>query len=118
MPLFSREPRGQNGSTEVHELDSSRTVSQFTKLRIVQGALASLLAFVLSFAAHPQPVGAQDQPGPSQARPAPQYTQQTPEELQSGVVYQKDLGKKTGVLGRSMQEYNPDSTWSGAGRER
>ncbi len=28
-----------------------------------------------------------------------------------GVVYQKDLGKKTEVLGKAMKEYNPDSTW-------
>jgi hypothetical protein len=28
-----------------------------------------------------------------------------------GVVYQKDLGKKTEVLGKAMREYNPDSTW-------
>src|SRR3981189_799509 len=29
-----------------------------------------------------------------------------------GVVYQKDLGKKTEVLARGMKEYNPDSSWS------
>jgi len=28
-----------------------------------------------------------------------------------GVVYQKDLGRKTGVLARAMREYNPDSSW-------
>jgi len=28
-----------------------------------------------------------------------------------GVVYQKDLGKKTEVLAKSMKEYNPDSGW-------
>jgi len=33
---------------------------------------------------------------------------------QDGVVYQKDLGEKTEGLGKSMQEYNPDSTWSKA----
>jgi Protein of unknown function (DUF2950) len=33
---------------------------------------------------------------------------------QDGVVYQKDLGKKTEALGKSMHEYNPDSTWSKA----
>jgi hypothetical protein len=33
---------------------------------------------------------------------------------QDGVVYQKDLGKKTAALGKSMQEYNPDSSWSKA----
>jgi Protein of unknown function (DUF2950) len=30
---------------------------------------------------------------------------------QDGVVYQKDLGKKTEALGKAMQEYNPDSSW-------
>jgi hypothetical protein len=30
---------------------------------------------------------------------------------QDGVVYQKDLGKKTEKLGNAMQEYNPDSSW-------
>jgi hypothetical protein len=30
---------------------------------------------------------------------------------QDGVVYQKDLGKKTESLAKSMKEYNPDSTW-------
>ena len=33
---------------------------------------------------------------------------------QDGVVYQKDLGKKTEALGKAMQEYNPDSSWSKA----
>jgi Protein of unknown function (DUF2950) len=28
-----------------------------------------------------------------------------------GVVYQKDLGKKTEVLAKSMKEYDPNSTW-------
>ncbi len=28
-----------------------------------------------------------------------------------GVVYQKDLGKKTETLGKAMKEYNPDSSW-------
>ena len=36
---------------------------------------------------------------------------------QDGVVYQKDLGKKTEALGKSMQEYNPDSSWSKAEEE-
>jgi len=30
---------------------------------------------------------------------------------QDGMVYEKDLGKKTGARARSMKEYNPDSTW-------
>jgi Protein of unknown function (DUF2950) len=34
-----------------------------------------------------------------------------------GVVYQKELGKKTGTLGKSMQEYDPDSSWSKAEEE-
>jgi Protein of unknown function (DUF2950) len=36
---------------------------------------------------------------------------------QDGIVYQKDLGKKTEALGKSMQEYNPDSSWSKAEEE-
>lgn len=31
-----------------------------------------------------------------------------------GVVYQKDLGKKTETLGKAMKEFNPDSTWQKA----
>ncbi|MGA8151881.1 MAG: DUF2950 domain-containing protein [Terriglobales bacterium] len=31
-----------------------------------------------------------------------------------GVVYQKDLGKKTDVLAKAMKEYDPDSTWQKA----
>ncbi|HMD99151.1 MAG TPA: DUF2950 domain-containing protein [Terriglobia bacterium] len=30
---------------------------------------------------------------------------------QDGVVYQKDLGRKTDVLAKATKEYNPDSTW-------
>jgi hypothetical protein len=30
---------------------------------------------------------------------------------QDGIVYQKDLGKKTESLGKVMQEYNPDASW-------
>jgi hypothetical protein len=33
---------------------------------------------------------------------------------QDGIVYQKDLGKKTEALGKSMQEYNQNSSWSKA----
>jgi hypothetical protein len=29
----------------------------------------------------------------------------------NGVVYQKDLGKKTDVLAKAMKEYNPNSSW-------
>ena len=34
-----------------------------------------------------------------------------------GIVYQKDLGKRTEALGKAMQEYDPDSTWSKAEEE-
>jgi hypothetical protein len=34
-----------------------------------------------------------------------------------GVVYQKDLGKKTEVLAKGMKEYNPDSTWQKAEKQ-
>jgi hypothetical protein len=37
---------------------------------------------------------------------------------QDGIVYQKDLGKKTGSLGKAMQEYNPDPTWRKAEDEQ
>ncbi len=30
---------------------------------------------------------------------------------EDGVVYQKDLGKKTVALAKAMKEYNPDSSW-------
>ena len=30
---------------------------------------------------------------------------------EDGVVYQKDLGKKTDVVAKAMKEYNPDSSW-------
>jgi Protein of unknown function (DUF2950) len=30
---------------------------------------------------------------------------------QDGVVYEKDLGKKTDSVAKAMKEYNPDSTW-------
>jgi len=33
---------------------------------------------------------------------------------QDGVVYQKDLGKKTEAFGKAMKEYNPDTTWQKA----
>jgi hypothetical protein len=33
---------------------------------------------------------------------------------QDGIVYQKDLGKKTEALGKSMQVYNQNSSWSKA----
>ena len=33
---------------------------------------------------------------------------------EDGVVYQKDLGKKTEVLAKSMKEYDPNSSWQKA----
>jgi hypothetical protein len=33
---------------------------------------------------------------------------------EDGVVYQKDLGRKTDVLAKAMKEYNPNSTWKKA----
>jgi len=30
---------------------------------------------------------------------------------EDGVVYEKDLGKKTETLAKSMREFNPDSSW-------
>jgi hypothetical protein len=30
---------------------------------------------------------------------------------EDGVVYRKDLGKNTAVIGKAMKEYNPNSTW-------
>jgi len=33
---------------------------------------------------------------------------------EEGVVYQKDLGKKTGLLGKAMNEFNPNSSWEKA----
>ena len=31
-----------------------------------------------------------------------------------GVIYQKDLGKTTSTLVKTMKSYNPDSTWQKA----
>jgi hypothetical protein len=36
---------------------------------------------------------------------------------QDGIVYQKDLGKKTEALGKAMQEYDPYSSCSKAEEE-
>ena len=35
---------------------------------------------------------------------------------EDGVVYQKDLGSKTEVLGKAMKEYNLNSSWKKSGR--
>jgi hypothetical protein len=37
---------------------------------------------------------------------------------EDGVVYQKDLGKKTEVLAKAMKEYNPNSSWQKAEEEQ
>jgi hypothetical protein len=37
---------------------------------------------------------------------------------EDGIVYQKDLGKKTDVLAKAMKEYNPDSGWQKAEEEQ
>jgi Protein of unknown function (DUF2950) len=37
---------------------------------------------------------------------------------QDGVVYQKDLGKKTDVLVKAMKEYDPNSSWQKAEEEQ
>jgi Protein of unknown function (DUF2950) len=37
---------------------------------------------------------------------------------QDGVVYEKDLGKKTEAIAKAMKEYNPDSTWQKAEDEQ
>jgi hypothetical protein len=37
---------------------------------------------------------------------------------QDGIVYQKDLGKKTGVIAKTMAEYNPNATWQKAEDEQ
>jgi hypothetical protein len=36
---------------------------------------------------------------------------------EDGVVYQKDLGRKTEALGKAMQKYNPDFSWHKAEEE-
>jgi Protein of unknown function (DUF2950) len=37
---------------------------------------------------------------------------------EDGVVYQKDLGRKTDALAKAMKEYNPDSSWQTAEEQR
>jgi hypothetical protein len=37
---------------------------------------------------------------------------------EDGVVYQKDLGKKTDALAKAMKEYNPSSSWKKAEEEQ
>ena len=33
---------------------------------------------------------------------------------EDGVVYEKDLGRKTDILAKAMKEYNPNSGWQKA----
>ena len=33
---------------------------------------------------------------------------------EDGIVYEKDLGKKTDAVARSLKEYNPNSSWQQA----
>jgi hypothetical protein len=37
---------------------------------------------------------------------------------EDGIVYEKDLGKKTDVLAKAMKEYNPNSSWQKAEEEQ
>jgi hypothetical protein len=67
-------------------VNSQRHTSEFSKLRIVEQALSSLLALVLLCAAYPQRLVAQDQQSQTQAPPDPPYMQQTPEQLQQLVA--------------------------------
>jgi uncharacterized membrane protein YgcG len=70
-------------------VNSQRHASEFSKLRIAQQALASLLTVVLLGAAHPQRLvaqDAQDQQSPAQVPPGAPYMQQTPEQLEQLVA--------------------------------
>jgi hypothetical protein len=70
-------------------VNSQRHASEFSKLRIAQQALASLLALVLLCAAHPQRLvaqDAQDEQSPAQVPPGAPYLQQAPEQLEQLVA--------------------------------
>src|SRR6202035_1918175 len=70
-------------------VNSHRLASEFSKLRIAEQALASLVALVLLYAAYPQRLvaqDAQDQQSPTQVPPSAPYMQQTPEQLQQLVA--------------------------------
>ena len=71
---------------ELSSVNRLGLATEFSKPRIAQRALASLLALVLLFAAYPQSLIAQDQQPPAQSPSGPQYAQQTPEELQQLVA--------------------------------
>jgi len=70
-------------------MNSQRHASEFSKLRIAQQALPSLLALVLLCAAYPQCLVAQDpqdQQSPAHVPPGAPYMQQTPEQLEQLVA--------------------------------
>jgi hypothetical protein len=70
-------------------VNSQRHASEFSKLRIAEQALGSLLALVLLCAAYPQRLvaqDAQDQQSPAQVPPGAPYMQQTPEQLEQLVA--------------------------------
>jgi uncharacterized membrane protein YgcG len=70
-------------------VNSQRHASEFSKLRIAQQALASLLALIWLCAACPQRLvaqDAQDQQSPAQVPPGAPYLQQTPEQLEQLVA--------------------------------
>jgi hypothetical protein len=37
---------------------------------------------------------------------------------EDGVVYQKDLGRKTDALAKAIKEYNPDPSWQKAREQK
>jgi hypothetical protein len=67
-------------------VNSQRHASEFSKLRVAEQALASLLALVLLCAAYPQRLVAQDQQSPTQVPPGAPYMQQTPDQLEQLVA--------------------------------
>jgi len=123
-------------------MNSQRHASEFSKLRIAEQALASLLALVLLCAAYPQCLvaqDAQDRQSPAQVPPGAPYMHQTPEQLEQLVapialypdsLVAQILGASTfpeqvveadrwvhSHPGKAMREYNPDSSWSKAEEE-
>jgi hypothetical protein len=70
-------------------VNSQRHASGFSKLRIAEQALASLLALVLLCTAYRQRLvaqDAQDKQSPTQVPPGAPYMQQTPEQLEQLVA--------------------------------
>ncbi len=81
--IYRVEPNGEKQFSEGPDaVNSQRHASEFSKLRIAEQALASLLALVLLCTAWPQRLVAQEQPGPLQPPAGPVYLEQTPEQLQ------------------------------------